>query len=344
MAMVHSLCMHLRLKRIMLGLLEERQMLKLCGRTGAHIALDYLYAPTADVAGLAAVALVVPADVAAAADVAPPLPAGPRPPMRWTPVNSGFVLRCIWDLVSKGARTEKGFKEVHVNQVAKLLKEFSGEEDHPKDANLLNRPIEFYHQMQVAFGSTIATGRFAMGSSEPLGVFSGFGDSEATKVEPGDFVQGAEIGVQTDKTKKAEGSKAEGGNCGTKRKRVTLSDDEVLIMTNMTDAVNNVAAALRESAPSHVDPALYDVVMMTPGFTEEALMAVLSFFFDSKSQGRGFLNMNDAHHVLWLRTWLAKHYYMKHYYVVFSGRKPGVYDDWPHCYQQKKHATHEAGR
>ncbi|TVU04032.1 hypothetical protein EJB05_50415, partial [Eragrostis curvula] len=102
----------------------------------------------------------------------------------------------------------------------------------------------------------------------------------------------------------------------------------------MTDAVNNVAAALRESAPSHVDPALYDAVMMTPGFTEEALMAVLSFFFDSKSQERGFLNMNDAHRVLWLRTWLAKHYYMKHYYVVFSGRKPGVYDNWPECYQQ----------
>ncbi|TVU07509.1 hypothetical protein EJB05_40865, partial [Eragrostis curvula] len=270
-------------------------MHSVAGLDGASAGL--VQAPTADVAGLAAVAPVVPADVAAAADVVPPLPAGPRPPMRWTPVNSGFVLRRICDLVSKGARTEKGFKEVHVNQ------------DHPKDADLLNRPIEFYHQMQIAFGSTIAIGRFAIGSSEPLGVFSGFGDSEATKVEPGDFVQGAEIGVQTDKTEKAEGSKAEGGNYGTKRKRVTLSDDEVLIMTNMTDAVNNVSAALRESAPSHVDPALYDAVMMTPGFTEEALMAVLSFFFDSKSQGRGFLNMNDAHRVLWLRTWLAKHYY-----------------------------------
>lgn len=51
---------------------------------------------------------------------------GPRPPMRWTPANSRFVLRRICDLVGKGARTNKGFKEVHVNQVAKALKEFSG--------------------------------------------------------------------------------------------------------------------------------------------------------------------------------------------------------------------------
>ena len=48
--------------------------------------------------------------------------------MRWTAANSGFVLRAICELVGKGARTDKGFKEVHVNQVAKSLRDFYGEE------------------------------------------------------------------------------------------------------------------------------------------------------------------------------------------------------------------------
>ncbi|TVU42120.1 hypothetical protein EJB05_08510, partial [Eragrostis curvula] len=58
----------------------------------------------------------------------PPAAQGARPPMRWTPTNSGFVLRRIYEPIGKGSRTDKGFKEVHVNQVAKHLKEFSGDD------------------------------------------------------------------------------------------------------------------------------------------------------------------------------------------------------------------------
>ncbi|TVU36268.1 hypothetical protein EJB05_18195, partial [Eragrostis curvula] len=186
-----------------------------------------------------------------------PPPAGPRPPMRWTPANSGFVLRRICELVAKGARTDKGFKECHVNQVAKNLKEFSGE------------------------------------------------DVTSTQVEP------------------ADGSKAtDAPTTGTKRKRA-FSEEEALLMTNMTDAVNNVAAALRETGPAHVDDALYDAVMLAPGFTEEALMVVFSHLLDNKAQGRGYIKMNDEHRL------------MDSYYVVFVGKVPGVYSSWEDCQRQK---------
>ena len=42
-------------------------------------------------------------------------------------------------------------------------------QDHPKDVEFLNCPIQHYLHMQNIFGSGVATGRFAMGSSEPLG-------------------------------------------------------------------------------------------------------------------------------------------------------------------------------
>jgi hypothetical protein len=48
--------------------------------------------------------------------------------MRWTTVMSSFVLRRFCLLISTGVRIDKGFKEVHLNQVARDLQEFTGNE------------------------------------------------------------------------------------------------------------------------------------------------------------------------------------------------------------------------
>jgi hypothetical protein len=47
--------------------------------------------------------------------------------MRWTSDTSGFVLRRMCELVGTGMRTDKRFKEVHVNKVDKALQEFTSE-------------------------------------------------------------------------------------------------------------------------------------------------------------------------------------------------------------------------
>jgi hypothetical protein len=49
-----------------------------------------------------------------------------RASIRWTSVMSSFVLRHMCHLISTGVRTDKGFKEVHLNQVAKAIQEFCG--------------------------------------------------------------------------------------------------------------------------------------------------------------------------------------------------------------------------
>jgi hypothetical protein len=51
-----------------------------------------------------------------------------RGAMRWTSGMSSFVLRRMCQLIETGVRTDKGFKEVHLNQVAKYLSEFTGVE------------------------------------------------------------------------------------------------------------------------------------------------------------------------------------------------------------------------
>jgi hypothetical protein len=97
---------------------------------------------------------------------------------------------------------------------------------------------------------------------------------------------------------------------GGKRKRGNFTEDEVIMLTNMSDAVNNVANALRETGPAHVDANLYLTVMEMPNFPEEALIVAYTFLLDNKAQGRGFVNMSDAHRSLWLRTFLAKNYHV----------------------------------
>jgi hypothetical protein len=80
-------------------------------------------------------------------------------------------------------------------------------------------------------------------------------------------------------------------------------------MTGMTAAVNNVADAIRETKVEDVHPGLYEAVMFMPGFSEEALIVAYSHLVDNKAQGSAFVKMNHSHRVLWLRTFLAKHYY-----------------------------------
>jgi hypothetical protein len=176
-------------------------------------------------------------------------------------------------------------------------------QDHPKDVEFLNTPIIFYTEMETIFGSSMATGRFALGSSEPLGVNNA--DSVAAKIE-GD----ADGKTSTDVGDSSKTTELLTPSVGTKRKRTIFSEDELLMMTNMTDAVREVANALRETSPAHVNPDLYLAVMDMEGFTTEALIVAYTYLLENKALGRGFVTMATAHRDIWLRTFLAKNYYV----------------------------------
>jgi hypothetical protein len=163
--------------------------------------------------------------------------------------------------------------------------------------------------MQTIFGSVMASGRFALGSSEPLGVNNA--DSVAAKLEGHGFTSAAFEGKAT--TEVGEGSKATApvtSTVGVKRKKPNFSEEEILMMTNMTDAVNNVASALKEIGAAHLDPNLYLAIMEMHGFTTEALIVAYTYLLKNKATGIGFVNMAINHREIWLRNYLAKNYYM----------------------------------
>ena len=84
----------------------------------------------------------------------------------------------------------------------------------------------------------------------------------------------------------------------------------VVMMTNMTDAVNNVANAMLKTCAAHIDPDLYLAVMETPDFSTEALIVAYTHLLENKVVATGFVNMTTPHRAIWLQTYLAKNYYM----------------------------------
>jgi hypothetical protein len=143
-------------------------------------------------------------------------------------------------------------------------------QEHPKDAEFLNYPIRFYSEMEAIFGHSMATGRYALGSGEALGFNQA--KSAAAKDEGSVFNH---VPKEKTNTEVGEGKR--------KRKRGNFTEDEMLVLSNMSDAMNNVANTLRKTGLAHVDANLYLAVMETPGFSEEALIVAYTYLLDNKA-------------------------------------------------------------
>ena len=154
--------------------------------------------------------------------------------------------------------------------------------------------------MHSIFSFGLATGKFAMGSNEALGMpLAAVSDEDADTQDSGTV----NLEVPTQKPADAPEKPYAG-----KRKRGAFTYDELLAFTNMTVAVRDVAQAIRDNKPTNMHPELYNSVMDMVDFTEEAIIAALGHLLNHKGQGRSFVQMALPHRILWLRIYLSKHY------------------------------------
>jgi hypothetical protein len=162
--------------------------------------------------------------------------------------------------------------------------------------------------MLVIFGNGMATRKYAMGSNEPLGSPSNWAESvlktdstDVTKVSKG----AEELGkVATDAPKGVDVA------VGSKRMRSMLTEEDALVLSSVIDVVNTFLEAICSTKVDEMHPNLYSAVMFMPRFTEEALIVAFSHLVNNKAQGTTFVGMSHTHRVLWLRTFLAKNYYV----------------------------------
>ncbi|XP_062208724.1 uncharacterized protein LOC133910230 [Phragmites australis] len=311
----------------------------------------------------------------------------PRTNLKWTSHMSNIMLRRLVDLIESGLRTEKGFKEVHVNTVARQVTKETGVEvsgnqvynhlrkwrarwvkickmrelsgalwddttnsivlenehykghikDHPTDAEYLNKPLENYDQMAAIFCTGQATGRYAMGSNEPLGAPSDVIDSDEkagpiSNVISGGFSFAGGLAADVEDTNTntppstwtpsnasapeevASGASEDKGKdsstaVGSKRKRAMITEEEVVVFTGMTEAVKEMAGAIKATIHTEAHPDVYNAVITLPGFTEDVLLAALGWLYDNKAQSIGFVQMSDDHCRKWMNRWITKHYF-----------------------------------
>ncbi|CAN6193006.1 unnamed protein product [Urochloa humidicola] len=174
--------------------------------------------------------------------------------------------------------------------------------DHPKDAEYLNVPIQNYMQMQVIFGSGVATGRYAMGSNEALGqpfVEQETMDAEA-EAQPATATGAATTGANN--VAEASGAKGALG----KRKRM-VNEDDATLMHGMTDAIWGFAAAVHDAAHAEVYPGTYEACMDTPGFPRPLLMKALNHMTANKASAIQYVKMSPEDRQLWMTDFLQGH-------------------------------------
>ncbi|AQK52915.1 10A19I.15 [Zea mays] len=178
--------------------------------------------------------------------------------------------------------------------------------DHPKDADYLNRPIENYLEL----GLPVATGRFVMGSNEPLGKPSDIVDILDDGAEgTSEFVDVSNLtgkGKTIDKGTPSDSNDSKPMSNLGKRKRY-MTDEDVVVFNGMKEVVSDVAAAVRESIHAEAPPGIYMAIINCPGFSREALMYALNHMMEHKATFLVFLDMTPNDRDLWLKTFLAKH-------------------------------------
>ncbi|XBI22428.1 hypothetical protein VPH35_063449 [Triticum aestivum] len=263
--------------------------------------------------------------------------------MKWQQFISTFVLNKMCELIS--IRTDKGFKEVHWNTVAKQVFEFCGQEvsasqvyKHLRkwrgrwiqvsklrdlsggswDENTCSIVLEAEHYA----GHVADHPRDAEFLNTPIQNYSQIqhifsfglatGKHAIVSGEPlcfpmPDFLGTTDVEVLDGLDKPFENPFDPVHD--RKRKRGGLMEEEINVFCSMTEEVKEVATTIRECKPLDVHPDLYGAVMTQGGFSDEALMTALSHLLDNKARGAGFVPMADAHRVLWFRSWLGKHYY-----------------------------------
>ncbi|KAI4970750.1 hypothetical protein ZWY2020_001664 [Hordeum vulgare] len=257
--------------------------------------------------------------------------------MKWQSFMSTFVLKKMCELVSSGVRTDKGFKEVHLNTVAKQVFEFCGQDVSATQVynNLRKwrgRWIQVYKLRNLSGASwdentccIILEAEHYDGHDHPgdakflntpiqnysqmqhifyFGLAArkhAMGSGEPLGSPMPDFPATPDVEVidGPDKHFEKPFDKPFDPVHDRKRKRGGLMEEEI----------NEVATTIRECKPLDVHPDMYGVVMTQGGFSDDALMAALNHLLDNKAQGVGFVVLSRSHRVLCLRSWLGKHYY-----------------------------------
>jgi len=150
--------------------------------------------------------------------------------------------------------------------------------------------------MQAIFASGVATGKYAMGSNEPLGELA---EPETIDVDAEAPPTATEANVEPVEPRPGQAL----------GKRKTISEEEGCYLTGLTEAVWGFANAVKESTHSEGAPGIVKAVMDCTNYPKPALMFCLDHLMEHKRSAMGFLDMDAEQKDLCLASFLAKNNY-----------------------------------
>ncbi|KAL5222191.1 hypothetical protein ABZP36_026904 [Zizania latifolia] len=137
--------------------------------------------------------------------------------------------------------------------------------DHREDANYLNTPLEYYHEMQTISGNSLATGAYAKGANDPLPI-------EVTEdITPIEEQVHTVIDKITD-SGNTNGEESSGSKPPlAKKPKMTVEDPNIAMVTMIGQSLENLATAITNmtkafNSDGEIPKKLYDIMMSIPGF------------------------------------------------------------------------------
>jgi hypothetical protein len=164
--------------------------------------------------------------------------------------------------------------------------------------------------MQIIFGSEVATGRFAMGSNEPLGKPTEVVDILDDGIEvTSEFVDCSNLTGKGKTVDKGTPSNSNDSKPNLGNRKWFMTDEDVAMFNGIKEVVSDVDAAVHESIHAEAAPGIYNAVINGPGFSRESLTYALNHMMEHKATSLVFMDMTLDDRDLWLKTFLAKHYH-----------------------------------
>jgi hypothetical protein len=163
----------------------------------------------------------------------------------------------------------------------------------------LNTPLVNYEYLEACFADKLATGKFAMGSNEPLGKPIDVEcrgktiDLESGETNEEGFVEAqAAFSIGGQGMDATTPSPSSGPN---KKRKMTpiLSDEDSIQISNMSDALRVVAGAINNTCHAETHPDLCKTIMDLPNFELDQKLAVLDYLTEHKDKGLNFMKMED---------------------------------------------------
>ncbi|OEL15387.1 hypothetical protein BAE44_0023594, partial [Dichanthelium oligosanthes] len=171
--------------------------------------------------------------------------------------------------------------------------------DHKNDADFLNKPLEHFGEMATIFGNSMATGKYAKGSSEPLGMEQGGDTEEGEDVRAND-------GLST-----ADDNGAPSSASRPKKAKTVDNEEEGFIGVlkyvgeKLSVAIEKIAAPTPPAVENDVPEDLFETLTSLPGFEERHISAYYAYLVANPHIARAFYKLPFNYKLNWFAMYVS---------------------------------------